>query len=121
MINIKNEKVTTNKNILTMLKAKEIVNRVRSEISDEYNLNYDFVDYCDLCSERVEKILQILGYDCVIINGYYTHTFESADEDNYGHHWVQTEDFILDPSVSQFDSNEYVKLKTLSPEYKEAL
>ena len=104
---------------LTLLEAKEIAYKVRREMNDEYDLNNDFVDYCDLCAEEVEKNLLERGYDCEIKNNFYIHRFEDSELDAYEHFWVECDDIIIDPSRSQFDNNQYAQLKKLSKNHKE--
>lgn len=108
-----------NNDILSMEVAKSIAYKIRDEINDEYNLNYDFVDYCDLFAEKVSEVLINKGYyDAEIINGFYHHSFEDSELDAYGHHWVECDGIIIDPSRTQFDSNEYVQRKEYSKNHK---
>lgn len=93
---------------LTRIDALRIVHSVRNELNDEYNLNFCFVDYCDLCSERIIDKLFDLGFQGNLIKGFYHHQYESSEPDNYGHFWVECDNFILDASRDQFDNNDYV-------------
>jgi len=99
---------------LTLQGAKRIANEVRNELNDEEGLQNDFVDYCDVCAEKVEEKLLAEGYDCEIKNEFYLHKFEDTELDTYSHHWIECNGIIIDPSRSQFDSTEYAQRKSLS-------
>jgi hypothetical protein len=102
---------------LTLEGAIKIAEKVRSELSARYNLNYNFVDYCDLCAEEVEKELIKNDYICEIKNEYYIHKFKDEKLKTYGHCWVECDGLIIDPSRDQFDSNEFALKKELNKNY----
>lgn len=85
-----------------------VVLSVREEINNEYNLNENFVDYCDLCSDMVFDKLSLLGLDSEVVFGHYHHKYPNSKIDYYGHYWVECDGFIIDASSDQFDNMNFV-------------
>lgn len=102
---------------LTLEEAKKIADNVRVNLDKKYNLNMNFVDYCDLCAEGVEKILTSNNYICEIKNEYYIHKYEGEKLQTYGHCWVECDGIIIDPSRDQFDNNDFAIKKELNKNY----
>lgn len=83
---------------ISSLSLEAKLNAWATEVHDILLADYGTLsNTCDLASEKISQILGEHNIAHNVIHGEFV-----QDEEGEGHIWVMVEDFIIDPSVSQF-------------------